>query len=117
MRLDAQMPLSFDATAVAFERDVELNAEYLILAEHHDGSGQRLEVQRALDIDQRDYCLVTHVGTEHYGGIVRWEVRGGRLRVTLDADAAAALGADGFDVSIGNRHEGLVRQALRSLVD
>jgi hypothetical protein len=49
LRLDGRMGLSFDAAAVAFRRHADLNAECLVLAEHQDGSGMRLEIQRAVD--------------------------------------------------------------------
>jgi Immunity protein 10 len=70
-----RVPTSFDASAVAFVRD-DLNAQYLVLAEHADGSGRRLEVQRSLRVDAQDhslgmdtYCLVTEDQATHYGGV------------------------------------------------
>lgn len=66
----------FDAGAVAFSRDEEVGAEYLILAEHEDGSGPRIELQRALIVTDDDrrlgtdrYCLVNEGGVTHYGGL------------------------------------------------
>ena len=78
--------IPFDASAVAFERDDELNAQYLVLAERADGSSRRLEVQKSLRFDQQDlslgmdtYCLVTEEPATHYGGVLDWRIRGGRF--------------------------------------
>jgi len=92
----------FDARAVAFRRDEELDTEYLVLAENQDGSGERLEFQRALIITDDDrhlgmdtYCLVNEGGVTHYGGVEGWSLNGSVLEITLDENAAQELGVEG----------------------
>jgi hypothetical protein len=117
------MGLSFDASAVAFGRDTDLNAEYLVLAEHQDGSGRRLEIQRAVDVDERDealgqntYCIVTAAGAAHYGGILHWEVADSTLRISLDRTAAQVLGTDGFRIAVPHADCAMVDTAVCRLV-
>ena len=90
----------FPARAVAFTRDEELEAEVLVLAECSDGSGHRLELQRALIVTDEDrrlgldtYALVNETGATHYGGIKAWSIDG-ELRLDLSGEAADALGVD-----------------------
>lgn len=92
---------SFAAHAATYWRDSELKIEVVVLAEHLDGSGQRIELQRALSFDDQDgalgqdtYCLVTDSGATHYGGIDRWAVEESELRLYLSAEAATALKLD-----------------------
>lgn len=71
------------------------------MAEHLDGSGRRIELQRTCSPDEQDralgqdtYCLVTESGATHYGGIDHWAVEEGRPRLSLSTDAATALRLD-----------------------
>ena len=48
---------SFDASAVAFERDDRPEAQSLVLAEHPDGSGRWLDVQRPMQVGEQDVAL------------------------------------------------------------
>jgi len=91
---------SFVASAVAFERADDLNAQCLVLAEHPDGSGRRLEVQRSLRVDEQDrslgmdtYCLVTEEQDTHYGGVLDWRIEGSTLHVDLTEEADRVMGA------------------------
>ncbi len=77
----------------------ELKVFAIVLAEEEDGGGKRLELQRSLSSDEQDqkleqdtYCLSTHQGAVHYGGVESWELRPGSLELRLDAAAAEALG-------------------------
>ena len=92
----------FDATAVAFVRDEEVDSAYLVLAENEDGSGERLEIQLSLTITDDDrrlgmdtYCLVNEGGATHYGGVEGWTLNGSVLDIKLDQDAAEELGVEG----------------------
>ena len=92
----------FGARAVAFRRDEDLGTEYLVLAENQDGSGERLEFQRALIITDDDrrlgldtYCLVNERGVTHYSGVEGWSLTGSLLEIKLDQDAAQELGIEG----------------------
>ena len=100
--------LRFSASAVSTVETTELNVFAVILAENVDGSGARLEIQRALSFDAQDrelgqdtYCLSTETGCSHYGGISVWRLLGDRLEIALDSDAAKSLGVtSGFIVDI-----------------
>ena len=92
------------ASAVARVRDDDIDV--LVFAEHEDGSGQRLEIQRSLEATEQDlrrgmdtYCFVTERGATHYGGLERWSLAGDTITLTLSSDAASRLGV-GPDVVI-----------------
>jgi hypothetical protein len=81
----------------------DLGAFVAVLAEHPDGSGQRLEIQCALEFDEQDralgmdtYCLCMDSGATHYGGIIRHDLSPPWLTIVLDARAAEALGTRGY---------------------
>lgn len=84
-----------------------MNAFGVILAEHADGTGMRLEIQRALEFDEQDratgmdtYCLCTERGATHYGGVVSWRLEHDVLEVLLDEQASAELETNGFRVGL-----------------
>jgi hypothetical protein len=89
----------FTATAGAAERMDDINTYAVVVA---DDGGMRIEFQRAIEeFDEQDralgmdtYCLCTHTGATHYGGVTGWSVKDGVLRVELDADAALELEVD-----------------------
>lgn len=111
----------FDAKAVAAVELADVNTFAVVLAEADDGSGQRLELQRALVVNDEDrergwgtYCLVTDDGATVYGGLSSWKLDGDTLRIVLEHQAAAALGTDGFVIRYPREqhdvlHEGLAR--------
>lgn len=89
------------AGAVAFFSDDDLNAEGLVMAEHPDGSGRRLEIQRPLEVDEAERrpgldqtCLVTESGACHSGGVLRWRLTNDCLQLALTGEAATVLGLD-----------------------
>lgn len=98
----------FIARAVSAMEMTDVDTFAVVLAENMDGSGVRLEIQRALTFDEQDkklgqdtYCLSTERGATHYGGIASWHISGNVLEVVLDKKAAKALGiADGFVVEL-----------------
>lgn len=66
------------------------------LAEHEDGAGQQLIIQRALDEDgnaaeSETYAISTDQGATHYGGILNWSTRSTILYMTLADEAANIL--------------------------
>jgi len=90
---------SFIAGAVGIEELPDVNSFVVVLAEQADGSGARLELQRALSFNEQDrklgmdtYCLCVTSGATHYGGVTSWSVRERRLELALTDDAAATLG-------------------------
>jgi hypothetical protein len=96
------MTVAFTAGAAAYLRDDDIETELVILAEHEDGSGRRLEIQRSLVITEQDrahgmdtYCVVDQDGRAHYGGVEGWFVSEDRFRLSLDAGAQEELAAPG----------------------
>ena len=116
----------FDAHAVAFRRDEEIGAEYLVLAEHEDGSGERVELQRPLVVTDDDrrlgtdtYCLVNEGGVTHYGGVEGWSLDDSSLELRLDQEAARILGAEGgYRIRLTNPTKAapVVRDGLRAIL-
>ena len=92
----------FKAVAICAMEMQDLDCFVVILAEHSDGSGARLEVQRALLFNEQDrslgqdtYCLCTESGAVCYGGVVSWRLIDDALEIVLDAIAAKTLGVTG----------------------
>lgn len=95
LRFDQAMSVVFEAAAAAVRREDRYNVEYVEFAEHADGSGQTLEIQRALEFDEQDvelgqdtYCLVRDASATCYGGVTAWQFSGGRLTLSLEPAAA-----------------------------
>jgi Immunity protein 10 len=114
---------SFDASAVAFHRDDSLNAQYLVLAEHADGNGRWLEIQRSLQVDEQDqalgqdtYCLVTEEQATHYGGVLDWRIDGSTLDLDLTEEACRVLGTSRFRITLPESECAAVQRALRVLL-
>jgi Immunity protein 10 len=89
----------FTATAASIERLEDLNTFVVVLAEHIEGLGRRLEFQisiRTEDGDAEDgmdmYCMCTESGATHYGGVISWCVQSGSLNIVLDQAASRQLG-------------------------
>jgi hypothetical protein len=88
---------SFEAQGVAVSTLEDLNTFLIMLAENADGSGRRLEIQRALSFDEQDrklgmdtYCLCTESGT-HYGGVESWTLGDDTLILEFEKKASRAL--------------------------
>jgi hypothetical protein len=119
--------ITFEAHAVNASEIPELDVFVVVLAEEPDGSGRRLELQRALEIDEQDrelgqdtYCVCTEDGACCYGGVASWSLVGDELRILLDARAATTLGVtDGFVIRLRADAEALHRVSLglRRLLD
>lgn len=109
--------LRFKALGVSALEMPDLNSFVIVLAEEPDGSGKRLEIQRALEFDEQDrelgqdtYCVCTDQGATYYGGITSWEVAGDVLRIVLNTKAATALHVkDGFEIEVGVDAEALAQ--------
>jgi Immunity protein 10 len=114
---------SFDASAVAFERHDNLRARYLVLAEHADGTGRRVEIQRSLHPDEQDlalgqdtYCLVTEEQAIHYGGVLDWRIEESTLHLDLTEEACRAIGASEFRITLPESERATVQRALLVLL-
>ena len=83
----------------------------LILAQHEDGSGHRIELQRASVVTDEDrrlgmdtYCLVGETGATHYGRIESTTFEGAMLEIRLSPEAAQNLGvAGGFRIRLADQ--------------
>jgi len=90
--------IEFTVSFVAVEEAQDLNAFVVFLYEQPDGTGERLEIQRALEYDEQDreagmdtYCLCTSTGASHYGGVVSYRLGRWVLEILLDDGAAGEL--------------------------
>lgn len=97
----------FRAHAAAFLRDEDLEVDVLVLAEQEDGSGRRLEFQRSLAMTAEGeqagmdtYCLVEDTGATHYGGVTGWSLDKDVVRLSLNPQAADALGTSGYVIRL-----------------
>lgn len=106
------MSVSFVAKLIAFDREAELDAEYLVLFADRTGSGRRFEVQRTLDT----YCLVTERGQTEQGGVLDWRIEGATLVIALDESAAEALGEQEVRIVLPESERDAVEAALRTLL-
>jgi hypothetical protein len=86
---------------IAAEVMTDLNAYVLALYEWPDGSGERIELQRALsfddqdhELDQNTYCISLASGATHYGGVRACALHGNRLTLRLSPKGAEELGID-----------------------
>lgn len=98
----------FEARSVASVELSDTNAFAIVFAQEIDGSGTRLEIQRALSFDEQDrkngqdtYCLCTEDGVTHYGGVTSWVLSKDSLEIRLDAKASTVFGVKkGFAVGL-----------------
>ena len=112
--------LRFEAAKAAFVDDSDLGFRALVLAEHDDGSGRSLEVQRSSgftdehrSLGMDDYCVVVDGGVVHYGGVHSWTVSvDGTVRLELNLPASRVLGADEIEVVVDPGQVDLVRLGL-----
>lgn len=82
---------------VGFIEDPELNYRAVVFGD--EASGETLELQRSLVIDEQDrlngmddYCLVLASGPTFYGGIEAWRVGELDVAFRLSPEAADVLG-------------------------
>jgi Immunity protein 10 len=119
--------MRFKAMAVCATEMPDLDCFVVILAERSDGSGARLEAQRAFLFDEQDqrlgqdtYCLCTEWGAVCYGGVVSWSIAENELKIILDARAATVLGvSNGFliELEVDSNTLDQLNQGLRRVLD
>jgi hypothetical protein len=118
------MRRTFNAGAVEFWVDEKLNFKALAMAEE-EHSGERLDIQRALVDDEQDrelgqdtYCLVDEHANVTYGGITRWQLEDGELRLDLNAESSEVLDAGvGYSIMVPDPdHQTVIREALPKLL-
>jgi hypothetical protein len=114
------------AAAVGAEEMTDTNCYVLVLAEHSDAGGRRLELQSSLSYDEQEkslgqdtYCLCTETGACHYGGVTSWALDEARavLVITLDERASKVLDASGgFRVTVPHRDLPILRESLQRIL-
>ena len=89
------------ARAVAAERLDDLQCVVVVFAENSNGSGERLELQRALAFDEQDrslgmdkYCICLTGGQTAYGGIRSVHLTANLLSLEFAHATADLLGID-----------------------
>jgi hypothetical protein len=93
---------SFRVQHVVCEELADLNCFVAVLYERPDGTGERLELQRALVFDDQDratgmdtYCISISSGASQYGGVRSWSLEGPILIIHLDDEASEILEVEG----------------------
>jgi hypothetical protein len=93
--------LKFKAKAVAAVELPDINTFAVVLAEDPSGDGKRLELHKALSVNDQQislgfdtYSISNELGATEYGGVIAWTLEANSLRVQLDADTAKVLGVD-----------------------
>jgi hypothetical protein len=117
----------FSAWTVGAAEIAEFEALVAVFAEHSDGTGSRLELQRAITFDEQDkklghdtYCLSTETGATYYGGVESWTLDATLLELLLAEEAAQALGVqDGFRIRLAAANQDLLtlRAMLRQILE
>lgn len=115
--------LAFRADAVAATVLDDVGTFVVVLAQNVDGSGERLEVQRALEFDDRDrrlgedtYCISDSSGATSYGGVLSWELKRGALHLLLTEPCARVMGVAGYIVDYPPEHEALLQAGLQRAI-
>ena len=116
-----------DLLAMAAAYVVDNGVHVVVLAEHSDGSGWRLELQRGEEIDEQDrrlgldaHCLVTHAQATHYGGVTSWRLADGVLSLELTSEAAQELNVPDdlvVRMPVGDSAREQVRRGLAVILD
>jgi hypothetical protein len=94
--------LRVEVEALGYIDPEDFAAEGVVLTDDRGGEGHTLELQRSLaEPDEQDielgmdtYCLVVDLGATVYGGVQRWTLIAGELRLELEPWAARELGVD-----------------------
>jgi hypothetical protein len=94
--------IAFRARTVAATQLPDLNSHVVVLAEHPDGGGARLEISCALTRSEQDrelgratYSISTQTGATVYGGVISYSLGNSTLAMRLDSRAQETLGAPG----------------------
>ena len=95
----------------------DLECFTLSMAENEDGTGWALLISCGLEAETDSlgrYEITTHEGVTYYGGISRWDRRGVRVKFSLTAEAAGALGLErSFEIAFADSDTaGVVDAAL-----
>lgn len=99
----------------------DLNYTALVIAD--DESGDTLEIQRSLTLDDQDlglgmdtYCLVRG-GAAHYGGVEAYEIGDSFVGFNLASNAATALELpESFEIPVDSDGVALLLERLPSLL-
>lgn len=115
---------NFEARALSAAEHPEINTFALVMAEQPDGSGRRLEIQKALSFDEQDrqsgqdtYCVCTETGAAHYGGIRGWQLEQTRLTIAFDHAAELVFGTAEVSISFSEEHRDTLEAGLARLFE
>jgi len=108
---------------VGFTRSIEGNYEAIVLLDAE--SGDTIELQRSLAHDPQDarlgmdtYAIVRGSAAVHYGGLVRFDVRGDVLVLELDPEAARVLELpDLLELTVDVASAEIIKQHLPRIVE
>ncbi|MET3977190.1 Imm10 family immunity protein [Cellulosimicrobium sp. TH-20] len=108
---------------VGFTRSIEGNYEAIVLLDAE--SGDTIELQRSLAHDPQDarlgmdtYAIVRGSAAVHYGGLVRFDVRGDVLVLELDPEAARVLELpDLLELTVDGAAAEIIKQHLPRIVE
>jgi len=90
----------------------------VVLAAEKDGGGAHVTIQRGVSFDEHTYCITTHDGATHYGGIVAWSVESGFVTLQLSPKASRTLKVSGgFEIRIPRESTDAVREWLAKIID
>jgi hypothetical protein len=99
--------LEFDTRAQFTGRLSDLGTFLVGIYEHSDGSGHSVELQRAEAFDDQDretgmatYAITVDASATVYGGVDRYEIDDGVLRLELDPTASSQLGISSIEVRL-----------------
>jgi Immunity protein 10 len=117
--------LRFIATAVAYRRQPEIQAEYLVAGEHADGGGRTVEVQRSRAKDANHerglgvdgHCLVIDGGPTSYRCVERWAVADSAIVIRLTTAGRDELGVTTIRVEVPENAAAATASALHRLID
>jgi hypothetical protein len=101
------------------------DALLVVLGAEKDGGGERVEISRSVSFDEQDralkldtYCIATHDGATHYGGIAAWSVESGFVTLQLTPEACRVLGVDGgFEIGVPRESTDSLREWLARIID
>jgi Immunity protein 10 len=122
--LHRRKDLEFIATALAYRRDPEVEAEYLVVCEQPNGGGRTIEVQRSLAEGADDarpdlggHCLVIDGGPTSYRCVERWVVADTTIVIGLTAGGSDELGVTTIRIKVPNDAAAASASALQRLID
>lgn len=117
--------LRFVASAIAYWRESEVEAQYLVAAEDSDSGGRTIEVQRS-SAEEADnersfrvggHCLVVDGGPTSYRCVERWAISDSTIVIRLTAAGSNELGVTTIRIEVPEDAVAVTASALHQLID